>query len=162
MKIVLIAGVALLLLGGGAGAAYMFLNKPAEAAAGDMSAEAIKAEEEAKAAAQTPLVEPIYVQLNPLVLPIVDDNGVTQTVSMVIMIEVPDDIAATSVKNMQPRLQDAFIQDMYGALSRKAVMKGGVIEVAKIKDRLNAISHKVAGPNLIKEVLLQVVQQRRI
>lgn len=162
MKVVLIAVMAVLLLGGGAAGAYFFLNKPAEAAGGELS-EAAKAEADAaKAAAQEPVIPAVFVQLNPLILPIVDDNGVSQTVSIVISVEVADEAMAAKVKNLQPRLQDAFIQDMYGVLSRKAVMKGGVIEVSKIKERLSAVSHKVMGDDTIKQVLLQVVQQRRV
>ncbi len=162
MKIVLIAGLAVLLLGGGAAGAYFFLNKPAEAAGAELSEHDKAAEEAAKAAAAEPVIPAVFVQLSPLVLPIVDENGVSQTVSLVISVEVADEAMAAKVKNLQPRLQDAFIQDMYGVLSRKAVMKGGVIEVAKIKARLNTISDKVMGDDTIKEVLLQVVQQRRI
>lgn len=161
MKFVMIAAIALVFLGGGAAGAYFFLNKPAVASATEMS-EAEKADAAAAKAAHEAALEAVFVKLDPLILPIVDSNGVTQTVSIVISIEVADEEAAARVEAMQPRLKDAFLQDMYGMLSQKAVMKGGVIEVAKIKARLNNISHKVMGGDTVKEVLLQVVQQRRI
>lgn len=159
MKMVLIAGLAVLLLGGGAGGAYIFLNKPAEASLGEVDA---AAQEAAKAAAQAPIVPTVFVELHPLILPIIDDNGISQTVSLVVSVEVVDQAAADKVKNLQPRLHDAFIQDMYGALNRRAVMNGGVIEVSKIKERLNRVSASVVGENTIKDVLLQVVRQRGV
>lgn len=120
------------------------------------------AQEAAKVAAQTPLVPAVYVELHPLILPILDDNGISQTVSLVVSVEVVDQAAADKVKNLQPRLHDAFIQDMYGALNRRAVMNGGVIEVSKIKERLNRVSASVVGEGTIKDVLLQVVRQRGV
>jgi len=162
MKLVLIAGLAVLLLGGGAGGAYFFLNKPAEASTAPLSEAAAAEAEAAKAAHEAPMPAPVFVELHPLVVPIVDENGVSQTVSMVVSVEVADDATAERVRILQPRLQDAFIQDMYGTLSRKAVMKGGVIEVAKIKARLNRITQSVMGEDVVKDVLLQVVNQRRV
>lgn len=103
-----------------------------------------------------------FVTLDPLVLPIVDENGVNQVISMSIVLEVADLAAAENVKRMEPRLKDAFIQDMYGVLNRYAALKGGVIQVGQIKQRLNAISNHVMGENQINDVLLQVVRQRPI
>lgn len=162
MKTVLVAGMAVTLVAAGAGGAYLFMNKPAEATIAAPSE--IEKAEEAKAAAALakPAPKAIFVELDPLILPILDENGVSQVVSMVVSVEVPDDIAAEAVKNMQPRLKDAFIQDMYGVLSRQAVTTGGTLEVGKIKARLNSISQKIMGPDKVKEVLLQVVQQRPV
>lgn len=157
MKILVMAGMAVLLLGGGAAGAYFFLNKPAEAATATPEHEQAVVEGEGAV-----MVPAVFVELDPLILPIVDHNGVSQTVSLVVSVEVADEAAASRVKNLQPRLKDAFIQDMYGELSRKSVMAGGVLEVGKLKARLNRISGKVMGDDTIKEVLLQVVQQRRI
>lgn len=162
MKILMMGLVALILLGGGAGGAYFFLNKPAEASATEMS-EVQKAEAAKLAAAREADAVPMtYVELDPLVLPIVDEYGVSQTVSLVIVLEVASEAEAETIERLQPRLKDAFIQDMYGVLSRKAVMSGGVLEVEKIKARLNKVSHKILGANVAHEVLLKVVSQRPV
>lgn len=163
MKLAVIAIVALLLVGGGAAGAYFFFDKPAEAAAGPVD-EAAKAEHDAKKAeaeGEEAAVEQ-FVQLDPLILPIIGDTGVTQTVSLVISIEVPDAATAEEVKRLSPRLKDAYIQDMYGALNRKSAMENGVLQVNAIKARLNKISTKVLGEGKVNDVLLQIVQQRRV
>ena len=72
----------------------------------------------------------------------------------------PEDAAA--VQSLTPRLNDAYIQDMYGILSDQAALKGGVIQVGMIKSRLNKISAEVLGEDIVSDVLLQVVQQRPI
>lgn len=165
MKMAVIALVAVVLLGGGAAGAYFYFAKPAEASAGPMD-ESKKAEHEAKKDAAkegeaTPVAQ--FVPLDALILPIIDDSGVTQTVTMLVSLEVEDEAAAKEVANLTPRIKDAFIQDMYGTLNRKNAMNAsGLIDVEQIKARLNKISLKVMGPGKVKDVLLQVVQQRPI
>jgi flagellar FliL protein len=160
MKFAVIGIVALALLGGGGYAAYSFLNKPAVASAPmNETAQAthdaklaLAKEAEAVAAAR-------FVPMDVLVLPVIDDSGIVQNISLVISLEVADEITALEVTNLIPRLKDAYIQDMYGALNRKTIIHNGVLQVAPVKDR---ISTKVVGENKIKSVLLQVVQQKRV
>ena len=103
-----------------------------------------------------------FVKLDPLLLPIIDEDGVQQVVSMVVAIEVSGLSDADKVKAIRPRLTDAYIQDMYGILNKHAALKGGIIQVRMIKERLNQITHEVVGDDIDTEVLLQVVQQRPI
>ncbi len=164
MKMAVIGLLAVLVLGGGAAGAYFYFAKPAVAAGGPVD-EAAKAAHDAKSkeaaeGAAAPVQE--FVELNPLILPVIGENGVTQTVSLVVSLEVPDAATAEEVKRLSPRLQDAFIQDMYGALNRKDYMEKGVIRVAPLKARLNRVTTKVLGEGKVNDVLLQVVQQRRI
>ena len=157
MRMIIMGVVALILLGGGGAGAYFFFMKPAEASAGEEVADAHEEKAESghgEAAA--------FVELDPLILPIIDNDGVHQVVSMVVAIEVADAPTADKVKAMSPRLKDAFIQDMYGALNEHAALKGGVIQVTAIKKRLNEVTNKVLGEGVAHDVLLQVVQQRPI
>jgi flagellar FliL protein len=105
---------------------------------------------------------PIFVELDRLTVPIINQNGVSQTVSMLITVEAQDQATADKITSMKPRLKDAFIQDMYGALSRQAALQGGVIKVDVIKARLNKVTQKVMGPDIVSDVLLQAVLQRRV
>lgn len=161
MRTILIALVALIVLGGGGAGAYFYFMKSAEAAPteGEHDTAAKKADEHAKSGHNEHYE---FVELDPLILPIIDENGVSQTVSLVVAIEVADAQTASTVEGMAPRLKDAFIQDMYGVLNEHAALKGGVIQVSILKKRLNKISHKVLGDDVVQDVLLQVVQQRPI
>lgn len=103
-----------------------------------------------------------YVKLEPLLLPIIDEDGLQQVVNMVVAIEVDGVSNADKVKAMSPRLKDAYIQDMYGILHEHAALKSGVIQVKMIKDRLNRITAKVVGDDIKTDVLIQMVQQRPI
>lgn len=105
---------------------------------------------------------PSFVELAPLILPILDNNGVSQSVSMVVSLEVNTQESADKVKLMSPKLTDAYIMDMYGVLNEYAALKGGVIQIKAIKERLNSITQKIMGEHVVEDVLLQVVQQRPI
>ncbi len=103
-----------------------------------------------------------YVELSPLLLPIVDHNGVSQVVSFVVSLEVNSEESKLMVEKLSPRLTDAYIHDLYGVLNYKAALEGGVVQVSEVKRRLNIITTKVIGENVINDVLLQVVSQRRV
>lgn len=156
MKKIVLTVAALALLGGTAAGAYVFFMNPAEA-----SEDSAKEEKTAKTDAAADAAVS-FVQMSPLVLPIVDKNGVSQIVSLVISLEVKDELSAKEVEKYTPRLKDAYIQDMYGVLTRQAAMEGGVVQVGYIKNRLNMITAKVLGKDKVNDVLLQVVQQRPV
>lgn len=158
MRVVIIALGALLLLGGGGAGAYFYFMKPAEASQTDQVEE--KVAEDKKKGDKDASFE--FVELDPLILPIVDGNGLNQTISLVVVLEVPGSYAKIKVEDMEPRLKDAFIQGMYGVLNKHAALKGGVLQVNMLKKRLNKISAKVVGEENVNDVLLQVVQQRPI
>ncbi len=152
MKKILIPVLALLLLAGGGAGAYFYMGK-SEAAVGD--AKHVK-EEAAKAEGESTIV---YVPMEAIVLPIIGRDGISQTISMVVSLQVSDKEKADKVKAGLPKLQDAFLSDMYGTLSSAGTMQGGVIKVSALKERLSQITKKVMGDDMVEGVLLQVLQQ---
>lgn len=101
-----------------------------------------------------------YFQMSPLMIPIIQHGGISQQVSFVISIEVPYG-NLNKVERYQPRLADAFIQDLYGVLGAGyGLVNGSVLNVQAIKQRLYAVTQKVLGDEMATDVLLQVVQQR--
>lgn len=155
MRLLIIAVLALLILGGGGAGAYFYFSAPAEAAIGS-SASDIDAGRHPPPRNENHK----FVQLDPLILPIIDDRGLTQVVSIIVVVEVENDTKADMVKRLSPRLKDAYIQDMYGVLNRHAAMQGEVIRVDILKQRLYDVSSRVLGSDTVEDVLLQVVQQR--
>jgi len=102
-----------------------------------------------------------YIQLDPISIPIITAKGLTQQVRLMVSLEIPFE-QKEAVDVYKPRLADAYIQDLYGAIGAgHALMNGNIVDVAQIKQRLTAITDKVLGPDLkANGVLLQVVQQR--
>ncbi len=103
-----------------------------------------------------------YVKMQPLMVPVIDNYGVSQVVSLVVSLEVDGVFEADKVKALSPRLTDAYIQNMYGAMSDNQGIKNGIIQVGYIKKRLNKITSDVLGDEVHAEVLLQLIQQRPI
>ncbi|PCJ99836.1 MAG: flagellar basal body-associated FliL family protein [Zetaproteobacteria bacterium] len=103
-----------------------------------------------------------YVEMDPLILPIIDQDGVYQVLSLVVIIEVEGVFNADKIKARSPRLKDAYIQDMYGILNENAALKNGVVQVKMLKKRLNKITDEIMGDEMDTEVLIQVIQQRPI
>lgn len=160
MKKIIILFVVLLVLGGGGAGGYFYFMKPAEAAHPEGEDGKVEKKAEKKEKHDDAHVE--FVELDPLILPIIDENGVNQTVSLVVAIEVSAPESAGKVNALAPRLKDAYIQEMYGVLNKQAALKDGVIQVNMLKERLNIISIKVLGEDIVDDVLLQVVQQRPV
>ncbi|MEM6812413.1 MAG: flagellar basal body-associated FliL family protein [Pseudomonadota bacterium] len=165
MKIVLMVIMAALLVGAGGAGGYFFTQKQAVASyssAGEISKEQQQADKYARMSAEEAAKHLRFVKMDPIILPIIDQNGVSQVVTLVVSLEVNGDENQEFAKAMAPRLKDAYIQDMYGVLNRKASLDGGVIKVDKLKNRLNRVSAEILGENRVNEVLLQVVNQRPI
>lgn len=156
LKKILVPLLALLLLaGGGAGAYFYFGKSEAVASVGEQAAEKKDEGKEGEVPAIT------YVELDPIILPIIDRNGISQTISMVVSVQVADELKAEEVRQKMPRLADAYLSDMYGTLSKQSSMEGGVIKVSMLKSRLTGITHKVLGEGVAEDVLLQVLQQHK-
>ena len=102
-----------------------------------------------------------YVALDPLSLPIITARGLTQQVSLMVSLEI-DYGQKAAIELYKPRLADAYLQDLYGALGAgHGLLQGNVIDIRNIKQRLSAVTDKVLGPDRkVRGVLLQVVQQR--
>lgn len=103
-----------------------------------------------------------YFEMTPLVLPVITNAGITQQVSLLVSLELPFG-KTDEIKYLEPRLADAYIQDLYGALSSGFAMTAtDVLDVQELKERLTMVTAKVLGPEAVRQVLLQVVQQRGI
>jgi len=118
----------------------------------------VQAGEDKKSKGEDPGVH--FVELSPLILPVINDRGVTQMVSLVVALEVDSQEKAAKVTKFSPRLTDAFLSDLYGSFSRQAP-EGGIIPIGYVKERLNNASEKVLGDAIIDDVLVQVLQSRR-
>lgn len=117
-----------------------------------------RAEEEGEGKAK-PKSDFEYLEMKPLVLPIITEKGLTQQLSLVISLEVPYG-TVDDIKPMQPKLADAYLSDLYGSLGANGdMMRGNIVDVVALKNRLTKDTAKVIGEDKFHDVLLQVVQQ---
>lgn len=108
------------------------------------------------------IAKPAYVELEPMIIPIIGNNNVYQMISFSVVIEATDEKNAEKVKNLTPRIQDAYIHGIYGMLNRYAMRHGGQVDTYRIKRTLNDITIHVVGEGVIKDVLISNIQQRRV
>src|SRR4051812_15343141 len=97
-----------LLIGAGAGAGGMWFFGLRSESASAMPAPMKLAQVE----------QPIFVDLPPMALPVLESDRVQQMIAFSISIEVSSMDAASSVKALRPAISDAILQDLYGALDR--------------------------------------------
>lgn len=114
-----------------------------------------------KSASESDATKNLYIKIPPLILPIIGDNGVEQIVSIIVLIEASSKDSSAEITDVVPRLNDAFVTELYGTLDRREKMKNGVIDVTYIKQRLTDITVKIVGENKVKNVLIQGVSQRQ-
>ena len=164
MKKLVLAFIALLVMGGGGTGTYFYFKQPAQAAGvKDEVQEEHKSANKGKSGGHGEnAYELVYVELDPLILPIIDEYGVSQTVSLVVSLEVATDEDAAYIRQLAPRLNDALLMDMYGILNHHAMVKDGVIQVKILKKRMKHVSTKVLGEDMVSDVLMQVITQRPI
>lgn len=150
MKKLIVVVIALLLVAGaGVGGWFFFLQTDAVAAELDRSTE--------------PRPDPVYVTFKPMLLPLIGSDQIDQLINITVALEVADQASADRVVSMTPKLNDAYIQALYGTLSRSdALTKGGVVDVSIIKRRLVEVSARVLGAGLVKDALIQMVIQRQL
>lgn len=157
MKLILILFAVFVLLGGGGAGAYFYFTNTAEAAIDPDQEMAEKQQDTHKAPVVTELVK-----FDPVLVPVVDRDGVSQVVTLVVGLEIIHGANIDHVKMMSPKLKNAYIQDMYGVLNRHAAMKGGTLGVDLIKSRLSKISQRILGEDVVYEVKVEAVQQRPV
>ncbi len=111
---------------------------------------------ETEATGTTPREPPRFVTMDVLVIPIFQGEKVAATVQIQLKLEATNLENASEIARLLPRLYDAFLRDLYGFIPRH-LRKKERLDVALIKDRLQMVGDKVAGPGVIKSVLVQAV-----
>ncbi len=98
---------------------------------------------------------PGYIELKPITVPFVRDGKFAHYVVLVVHIEVANETAMSKVKAYMPKLRDAFVSELHAlAAVRPASQK--LINVARVKARLMAGTERVLGPDVVRDVLVQL------
>ena len=105
---------------------------------------------------------PSYVRLPPIAVPVVGADRVEQLITFVIVLRVRDVNTSDSVSGRTPRIVDTFMTTLYGAIDEGEILNGSVVDITRVKAKLQAVSDQLFGPDVVKEVLVQTVLQRRL
>ncbi len=106
--------------------------------------------------------DPIYVHVAPLIMPIINDKGVEQLVTLLVDIQVKDFDAAEKLQGNMPRIIDSLLQHLYGKLGEGNLKNGKLVNIGKIKKEAVLAVGKIIGAENVKDVLVQGVSQRML
>ena len=119
--------------------------------------EAAQEGEKAAAEPKAPASEPLrFVDMEPLIIPIFQGENVTTTIQITVKLEVIGTDNVLRIRKLLPRLNDAFLRDLYSYIPR-LLRKTDRVNVMVVKKRLQRVSDKVAGPGTVDGILVQSV-----
>ncbi len=104
--------------------------------------------------------DPIYVHLEPFVIPVITDDGAEQIVTMLIDLEVKDFDSGDKIHSEMPKIRDALMRYLYGGLGNGDLRNGRMVDVTRIKAKAKRALAEVVGNDEVRDVLIQAVAQR--
>jgi flagellar FliL protein len=149
MKRLVILIVIVLLVAGGGGAAWWFLlrevpiDETAEAA-GEPETETLESARKR------------FIELEPLVLPIIREGQVTLHLTLVLSVELTTPMPKPEVARMQRPLRDAIISELHAVYALRYVQEKG-FDHPLVRERLLRASERIMGQGEIKDVLVRKI-----
>lgn len=158
MRIVVLLVVAIISAAAGFGGGwYVFVEMGLGAPEPGHEADTPVAED---AAPRSPSAVPVFVNIGPLTIPVLASDRIDQLVTLIVAVEVDDAAAGERVRVQGPRLTDAYLTSIYGSIAMGRLMDDGIVDIAAVKARLAEESRRILGPAAVRDVLVQVVNQR--
>ena len=106
------------------------------------------------------LKETLFVTLDPLVLPVIRNGHVVEHITLGLQLEVLGLDSEIRLRDNLPKLRDAFVTELYGLMGLRYVQeKRGQLPL--VKERLQLVSDRVLGPGVVRNVLINGIDNRR-
>ncbi len=105
---------------------------------------------------------PYFVEMNPLILPYFQKGSNQQIINLKFKLVVESLQSVDVVKINEPKLTDAYIERLYGAMASHGLVENGAVNVIKLKKEIFRTSNKILGDHMVKGVLIQAVTQRSL
>ena len=119
----------------------------------------VKKEEEVKAPPPKPAV--VFVRMQSVVVPVIDDNKVKQFVTVVATVQCNQDKQLIVQANI-PRIQNALLGALYDLAGEHKLLSGPLVNIAAVKARFVDVVRNAVKEEGIQDVLIQVVMQRNL
>ena len=151
-KIIIIAGAAVVLLGGGAGG--LFATGMLDSVLGGAEQhDEEAAEAKAKAEKLEQAHESIYVELSPMMAPVIVGSRVKQQVMLTMSLQVKDLGAKNDLVRIMPKMRDAMLRELF---DRPLIRDDGdgTINIRDIKARMLVVAHSLLNKEQVQDVLI--------
>ena len=143
-KLIILAVLVLVVLGGSGTAAWYFLLREAPEAAAEVMPEA---------------PDRVFVDLDPMVLSVMRDEQAVRHLTFMIILEVEDLGKRNRVLNATLPLRDAYRHELHSMFSRRIMQnRGDAMPIAS--KRLMSVSEKILGRGVVDRVLINVMTNR--
>ncbi len=103
--------------------------------------------------------EPIFIDLEPLMVNIFQDNEVATTIQITVKLETLGDDNAKDVNQQLPKIMDALLRDLHGFLPRVLKDEDAQLDVFVLKKRLKLTADRLFPDGRIHDVLIQSVNE---
>ncbi|MFQ6018350.1 MAG: flagellar basal body-associated protein FliL [Kiloniellaceae bacterium] len=101
-----------------------------------------------------------FIELEPIVLPIIRQGRVILHVTLVPVVELLKPMTLQEVRRTTPILRDAFLTELHAIFALRYVQERG-FDLPIVKKRLTRASERVLGPGKVRMVLIQNISQRK-
>lgn len=99
----------------------------------------------------------IFIDMEPLLINIFQDNQVATTIQIQVKLETRGKDNASFVNKQLPKITDALLQDMHSFLPRMLKDKDAQIDVFVLKKRMKIVIDKLIPDRRVHGVLIQSV-----
>lgn len=104
---------------------------------------------------------PVFYDLRPIVLPVIERNSVTRQIGILLTLELNEGHTAESVEAHQRQLTDAVITELYRIYGWRSTADN-VVSDALVKERVLHAAEGVLGTGVVRAVLIrQIIEQER-
>ena len=101
---------------------------------------------------------PLFVDFDPLVVPVIRDGQVTKLLTFTIVIEVAKKYERYDIYKHMARLRDAYLAELYALYSHRSVQDREDV-VPLLNKRLLVVSKRVLGEAVVKRVMVDVLEK---
>jgi hypothetical protein len=119
----------------------------------------LRGEDQVAVAEPPPPALPEFVELEPLVLPLIQEGQVTHHVTLTVVVEVVAG-GKEQVLLAKRQLTDAYFSELYGLLALRVVRRQANV-LPLLRRRLLVVSERLLGPGLVTSVLISEPSRRR-
>jgi flagellar FliL protein len=104
---------------------------------------------------------PDFVEIQPIILPVIERDSVTSQVGLVVALELTDGQHGEDVEPKRRQLTDAFIRELHTIYGWRS-SNDRVVDEKLIKRRLLITADKVLGQGVVHAILIrQLLEQGR-
>jgi hypothetical protein len=119
------------------------------------------AAEHAETPSAAPADAPVFVNLQPIVLPVIERNAVTRQIGILLTLELGAGQTAESIEPKRRQLVDAFVHELYRMYDARSGA-GRVVDEDVVKAHLLRTADGVLGSGVVQAILIrQLLEQQR-